>query len=224
MSTYDSSYDDDRYARAMQQRIYLLSMKQTDNIIPKTTQHVYVFNVMGTTGNVYDVTIDFTPTCTCPDFIRRHKRCKHIHFVLSKVMGNYNQTERRMSVDALCKLYDNIANIVREVFAPDTYLSKFECIVSTTATSATASSADTYKKQIGMDDVCPVCLCDMNKDKETLDYCKMGCGRTIHADCFKQWSTRNKSQCVFCRTSWEIPKQTKTTDDQEQQQYVNLCN
>ena len=36
------------------------------------------FQVIGSTGNVYDVLINrTTSTCTCPDFVLNKKRCKH---------------------------------------------------------------------------------------------------------------------------------------------------
>ena len=44
------------------------------------------FLVMGTTGNVYTVTIENEPSCTCPDFQLRQRRCKHIFFILMRVM------------------------------------------------------------------------------------------------------------------------------------------
>jgi uncharacterized Zn finger protein len=40
------------------------------------------FLVRGTTGNQYQVRLGVNPpTCTCPDFQKRHQNCKHIYFV-----------------------------------------------------------------------------------------------------------------------------------------------
>ena len=35
------------------------------------------FKVLGSTGNVYKVTVEQSPSCSCPDS-RKDNRCKHI--------------------------------------------------------------------------------------------------------------------------------------------------
>jgi len=45
------------------------------------------FVVVGSTGNVYTVTLDRRPTCTCPYFVRKNDVCKHLFYVLLKVVG-----------------------------------------------------------------------------------------------------------------------------------------
>jgi hypothetical protein len=45
------------------------------------------FNMAGSTGNIYTVTLDYRPTCTCPDFEKREDVCKHIMYTLVKVVG-----------------------------------------------------------------------------------------------------------------------------------------
>ena len=44
------------------------------------------FKVLGSTANVYTVTLDFRPTCDCPNFKNKKDICKHIFFVLLKVV------------------------------------------------------------------------------------------------------------------------------------------
>lgn len=39
------------------------------------------FAVLGSTGNVYTVTITTQPSCSCPDFQKRGDPCKHLLFV-----------------------------------------------------------------------------------------------------------------------------------------------
>jgi len=43
--------------------------------------------VLGSTGNVYCVSLARIPTCTCPDFLKQRDLCKHILFVTLKVVG-----------------------------------------------------------------------------------------------------------------------------------------
>lgn len=63
----------DRIIRALRHRIRLLHRPNAGT-----------FHVLGATCNVYTVTLMATPTCTCPD---RKKPCKHILFVLIRVLG-----------------------------------------------------------------------------------------------------------------------------------------
>ena len=71
----------ERKIRGMTQPIYLINFDtQKENNESKK------FTVLGTTGSVYTVTINTNPTCTCFDFKRRKTRCKHIYFILTRVM------------------------------------------------------------------------------------------------------------------------------------------
>ena len=47
------------------------------------------FIVLGSTGNEYKVRIKKEPTCTCPDYIMRGNRCKHILFILENIFDEY---------------------------------------------------------------------------------------------------------------------------------------
>jgi hypothetical protein len=44
------------------------------------------FAVLGATGNLYTVTVCRQPQCTCPDFCCRRNLCKHILFVMLRVL------------------------------------------------------------------------------------------------------------------------------------------
>lgn len=66
----------------------------------------------------------------------------------------------------------------------------------------------TEKKVIkkGTDDVCPICLDDLENDEE-LDYCKYSCGKHVHKNCFDIINKVNKkNKCVSCAGSWFAPK------------------
>lgn len=43
--------------------------------------------IVGSTGNIYRVCLDYCPTCTCPNFVKKQDICKHIFFVLLDVVG-----------------------------------------------------------------------------------------------------------------------------------------
>ncbi|AYV76810.1 MAG: SWIM zinc finger protein [Barrevirus sp.] len=45
------------------------------------------YTVTGSTGKQYNVEINEHPCCSCPDFVSRGSRCKHIYFVLKKSLN-----------------------------------------------------------------------------------------------------------------------------------------
>lgn len=52
----------------------------------KETNGTKTYIVKGESGNTYKVSINGTNECTCPDFVKRHEECKHIYFVLGRVL------------------------------------------------------------------------------------------------------------------------------------------
>jgi SWIM zinc finger len=44
------------------------------------------FKILGSTGNVYTVTISHIPSCSCPDATKGN-HCKHLIFVFLKVLS-----------------------------------------------------------------------------------------------------------------------------------------
>ncbi|GAX81448.1 hypothetical protein CEUSTIGMA_g8877.t1 [Chlamydomonas eustigma] len=81
----------DRIQRALSQgagaahRLYLID---SEPVAPPGSPSgaKQVFAVMGTTGNVYNVTIGCHPGCTCPDKVQRSSVCKHMLFVMLRVL------------------------------------------------------------------------------------------------------------------------------------------
>ncbi len=74
--TEDESFRE-RIDRAMNQRLFLLNYIKREND--------YLFEVEGSTGKSYNVIVSEKMTCSCIDFTRRKKICKHIIFIVCKV-------------------------------------------------------------------------------------------------------------------------------------------
>jgi hypothetical protein len=173
------------------------------------------------------VRISNTPTCTCPDHVTRGNRCKHIYFVLGKVMGVANLDKRRYTNEDVRFMCENIPSVLAHVYATRDILDRYHSLVDK------APCDKTHITQKGLDDVCPICLCDMVRDgDEEIDFCRIGCGRSVHAVCFTQWCSQNTEKtCVFCRAKWSNPADAttgaKTTDDARHAYnhgtYVNLA-
>ena len=45
------------------------------------------YEVLGSSGKTYTIWIHEKPRCTCPDFQGRSARCKHIYYVLDKILN-----------------------------------------------------------------------------------------------------------------------------------------
>ncbi len=60
-------------------------------------------------------------------------------------------------------------------------------------------------KEIGEDDVCPICQDDLIKGGKKLTYCRFNCGKSMHVKCMRIWSDHQKSmgehavKCPLCR-------------------------
>jgi len=186
-----------RKNRGIKQNLFLIETKDIDQ---KSKQ----YTVMGSTGNVYNVTIKNSPKCSCPDNKYRYRRCKHIYFILIKVMKVKKEEEdkRRFNDNDLEEMFKRIPEITNSLMVDGDIYNKYQNMNQQKIT----------KKSL--DDICPICLDDLENGEE-LDYCKYSCGKSVHSQCFGMWiKARNKKTCVFCRQIWE-----KNIND-----YINLIN
>lgn len=72
-----------RYERALTQRMFLIDRHRTTKSDEYGEYEEELFDMAGTTGNVYQVTISKVPKCTCPDWRNNGSQCKHIIYVSS---------------------------------------------------------------------------------------------------------------------------------------------
>lgn len=176
---------ENRISRALTQRLYLIK-----NTVINKNQHNFI--VMGSTGNAYTVSIKQVPTCSCPDNKIRHQSCKHIYFVLMRVLKHTNINNKKFTDDDLEKLFNNL-DISKEVTVDDSIVKEYD-------EKLQESNNETTKPK-DKDDVCPICFDELD-DGGDLDYCKYSCGKYVHVECFKMWTSKNAATCVFCRHVW----------------------
>ena len=181
-----------------------------------------VYLIMGSTGNVYSVVITNKPTCTCPDFRQRKKRCKHIYFVLIRIMKVENPIIKYFTNENLEEMFNNIPLITNNLIVDKSKRDKFHEITnnikSNNSKEINSKTDNKVKQRLNDNDICPICLDNINNGKE-LDYCKYSCGLTLHKKCFQMWEKRNKGICVFCRANWYKNKKKNKPN-----LYVNLLN
>eukprot|EP00048_Salpingoeca_helianthica_P021353 m.11819 g.11819 ORF g.11819 m.11819 type:complete len:365 (+) comp5873_c0_seq1:129-1223(+) len=199
-----------RIQRALYQRLYLLSRRAPESqcSCPRSTPHHTEFAVLGSTGNVYDVTICRNQTCSCPDG-QRGAQCKHILFVMLKVL-QVPRTSPVLYQDAL------IPSELEEIFA--------NAPQGRTTVEAPKAARDAYKKMAGEDDeskpdaaaaadepkpkdyvgeFCGICY-DVLAEADEITWCKSSCGKSVHKGCFTHWEKAQTGRvtCVYCRAPW----------------------
>lgn len=68
----------ERLGRVRSQRMFLIDRNR--RLCHDGTHEQEIFDIAGTTGNIYQVTISKVPSCTCPDSSKGNQ-CKHIIYV-----------------------------------------------------------------------------------------------------------------------------------------------
>ncbi|KAL1202215.1 hypothetical protein V5N11_018169 [Cardamine amara subsp. amara] len=207
----------DRIIRALRHRIRLLHRPNAGT-----------FHVLGATCNVYTVTLTATPTCTCPD---RKKPCKHILFVLIRVLGipldDKCFRQRRLRP---CHLYRLVSAPTRPDCLASFHLqqrflqlfSAATCQPGDNNSSSTAKMVDEMEEEPA---TCPICLDDINTIKnlngengrggekeEAVVKCRV-CKNKVHEECMLKWRTsrgRRPAICVVCRARWRGNSSSKS--------------
>ena len=172
-----------RIERCYTDNIYLIESVPPDS--EDDTERTYV--IMGHSGHVYNVTISHRPKCTCPDFYLRGNRCKHIYFVLIRIMNIDNVTDKYYSADDLTDMFRNIPPIAQNLMYK--------------GSDVEINEGKEVEQKFEEGDICPICLDPLENGKE-LDFCRYSCGKTIHSKCFSMWVKSKGSICVFCRAQW----------------------
>ena len=194
-----------RKQRGTTQSIFLIETVKSQ----KEYEREYV--VMGSTGNIYHVLITNNPTCTCPDFITRGNRCKHIYFVLLRIMkvDPDNEDQEEYDEEELLEMFSNIPDITNNLIVDETKKKTYHKLVKN---KNKLEKKEVIQKET--DDLCPICLDDL-ENGDDLDYCKYSCGKPVHKVCYGMWVKAKANQtCIYCRANWTgVEKETK---------YINL--
>lgn len=197
--------DDVRKARGKQQKIFLILTHEYDE-----DELERRYEVMGTTGNVYTVSIVNSPTCTCPDYTTRNKRCKHIYFVLTRIMKvkpNQEDIEKYLD-DDLQDMFENIPQITENLRVDAHKLAKFKTLKKN-------GNGEVEKREIDEEAMCPICLAELYDCDEELIFCRYSCGYSLHKQCFDMYNSKQHGECkcIFCQKPWE---------NEFKKQYMNI--
>lgn len=182
----DYSYDwRSRLDRAFTQRIHLMPEHSR-----KASDSEFFFKVMGNTDNAYDIAITRNQVwCSCPDCDSRGNFCKHLMFVMIRVMG--------MPAEQVFE--DTFHATDRLMTSCNDYIARME-----NALKLIEEHAEKRRKPIAEDDECPICYESFaDTGSEATVWCKASCGKSVHASCFQKWSKSKRNvDCVYCRAKW----------------------
>jgi hypothetical protein len=212
MSSWNKSYaKEERKERAKSQRLFLLKEQWKSN---SDENQDYLCDVLGTTGNVYHVNyVDDNWSCTCPDYLKREANCKHIYFVLYRVL-KWNEQCSKHAVDTniarrkqeynsqeqVQQQKNTTPNQQQQVYAPDIVLQEYQAL----------QGGDQEKKTIEqkpyIDEPCAICFEEMTSTC-TVIYCTSSCGKSVHKECFANYLKHKKDDivpCVYCRAPMDL--------------------
>ena len=131
----------------------------------------------------------------------RSKPCLHSLFVMHKVF-------RVPTDNPLCwqhALIDpEIEKLIRGRFNSDVYVNHRRKASDTAASDAPSEMS---QKEIAEDDSCPICMESLLNCGQPLDWCRAGCGNSLHEECLRVWaqhkrSTGEDNSCPLCRCKW----------------------
>ncbi|CEG65615.1 hypothetical protein RMATCC62417_02364 [Rhizopus microsporus] len=193
-----------RVTRALKQRMFVLSRQLSPD-----DESIEVFEVLGSIGNNYTVTISSHMKCTCMDYALRRTHCKHILMILLKVyrlpydnplyQSLHTKKEERIHARSFCRQVDPsvlVPEDIRERIMKTMY-----------GVSQNGSTPEAKRRPLDTSD-CPICFEEFEEDKiDQIDFCKV-CGNNIHKECFGMWAASKgaNATCVYCRSKWVTPE------------------
>ncbi|KAJ7210694.1 hypothetical protein GGX14DRAFT_624755 [Mycena pura] len=220
----------DRVERVMTQRrrrFFMVDRKRFEGELKEE------FQVLGSTGNVYTVTIQRVPSCDCPD-ARKGNHCKHILFVYLKVLQVDQSTGYWYQKALLSNELESIfagAPLAPNALAHPRVRKAYERAIGKSKPASTPESSAPKKRLPTEDDDCAVCYEKMHTVAEsTLAFCE-SCSNAVHGECFEQWkqTSRNKGAkvtCMYCRAEWPTAGGAGATADVAREAgttYVNVA-
>ena len=183
---------DERVERALSQRLFLVDLQDVD------VNGFWRFMVLGSTELVYKLTFRRLWSCSCPDFSRRRLPCKHIYFVLNRVLG----LDRDLLLHHHALGTGLVADLCRGAVAAAAGLAS-DSLAPALAPAAVA------QRPIDKDDSCAICFESIDghpgedpgadAEKDALSFCSQSCGKSVHTACFLKWVSVKGKTCVYCR-------------------------
>lgn len=165
------------------------------------------YAILGSTGNVYNITIGTLHHCTCPDF-GKGNLCKHIMFTLLKVLrvdvNSKYVYQKALLTTELAEIFAAAPRTLFGVVANANVRQRYNSLTGGND-ECEVEEAKVERKPLEGND-CPVCMEELDGSEPTT-YCRAVCGQNVHVECFKEWrgASERKGEavvCMFCRSEW----------------------
>ena len=232
-----SSATRQRIDRARTQQMFLVKMGTV--VSPGATVTPSCdFVVLGSTGNVYKVTIGPEGNCDCPDHAKGNL-CKHVLFVLLKVFrldpnsyliyqAAWVPSELQQMFAQLTRRMGQVSGGGASVLANTRVRAAYDRLESGAWYDPNEEEEDNVgvnRQPIEADSDCSICFDALGSNPSKLTYCRAQCGANFHKACLKQWlqvqQTSQKS-CPNCRQAWETPNSRSGEAATSDEGYANL--
>jgi len=163
----------ERLSRVRTQRMFLIDRNRT--LSGDGSHEKEVFDIAGTTGNIYQVTVTKIPDCTCPD-AKKGNQCKHIIYVMVNILKARDDLAYQLAL---------LSTELTEIFA--------NAPATPQSNDGTSTATDTGGSRKTVEGDCPVCVMEFEAGDDII-WCKAACGNNIHRGCFEQWLVVNASE------------------------------
>lgn len=196
-------FDDNRVFRAMNEAMYLVSAHKA--------QTNWLFFVMGSRGQVYKLV--FTQrriVCACPDFNSHDSHCKHIYFIVFRVLKVTRDSWNGAWTPALSEALEGVMQMRTEAKRKRKRLAEEE---SQNKKSKTSHRAIAHPK---VEARCIICFLDLANAGHPAWTCSI-CERAVaHESCANTWFIRSSMKQ---KTNPRCPNCNKDINDVDHESF-----
>ncbi|GAB0495828.1 hypothetical protein MMPV_007135 [Pyropia vietnamensis] len=212
----------ERLSRAFAHRLFLVGVDTPAVAVGDDDDEARTYSVLGSTANVYTVIIRQRPSCTCPDHIKRGDPCKHILFVMHRVL----KVDR---LDPCLWQTSLLPSELARIFGAAPPSGEGRGLLASPAVRASYAAATGRQPAAGGDpdaarptadiavadgrrplsdgDDCPICCEEIGAgDLAATDWCR-SCKNNVHTQCIGKWlgvkaAAGEPATCPMCRAGW----------------------
>ena len=164
-----------RKQRGLSERIYLLDAKFDSD--------VWNLTIKGQSKSVYKIILsNENVKCKCMDFNIRKNVCKHMYFILGRILKDCKILNKIKCVSDIEDNFDDISFNLKNI------LSKH-----------VSNITNTNDLEYDNKECCSICFEEFGD--ESVEQCQLSCKNVFHTECINLWLSNNNS-CPLCRSSW----------------------
>ncbi|XP_036293494.1 E3 ubiquitin-protein ligase ZSWIM2 [Pipistrellus kuhlii] len=137
-------------------------------------------------------------TCNCPEFQKRGELCKHICWILLKKFKLPRNHEYALQPGLVEGEIEELLRGLNRVPTPPKPASDPH--------TPTEGGGRTEQKEIGPEDICPICQEALLERKLPVTFCRFSCGNNVHIKCMKVLASYQDAgassatvKCPLCR-------------------------